>query len=651
MSQFQLFPTTSPQSRVSKNPFRREKKPQTPSPQSGSTAPEGLKGNSPQTEAFFVHVVEDTGSVKPPAKAHIPQSASASTPETPESRTWSSPQRNRSDCWDSPVTDPSKSPLKNDNHKAVSHNAPQSSSSPVIPMRSIFPRYDPNVPLSQQKYYPQLPDRSPQGRKPRALAFSPQPEIDRTLGPKTVPASVLNFPSDVLEHAEVPYSSTDELRDLWEAANGQRPEGLAGTYHLRVARTDSSTYTFGDPQSPFYTMQTHPTNELSIKRANPSQPKSNVPIMTIKLEDHRRREPPNDGLVTQLFSRLAAMLAIDQAGELARHHLLDFAEAAEVEGNALKRAAAQESCKLTWNHISRLYELRHPSLNKTHQEQPAQRPALVGAAGIPLSPVRPNYAGLLHISVSTPSADTASDCSSATQRPTILVTTPLPANAVETANAAATPRTSTLPLTDADEPLAALDLASMTLSISAMAITTTIPSLYAIDSLVSAVMAVAMSDESTRAFLLEMDLYNPCEHQKPYVIGGGKRFTGRLVTTLAEREDTEQSTELMSKIAGKKAERTGRGISWLRSFGRSKSRLGRKDGSKKVAVEEFDLEQYGRYGASSSRDGEKLPGVTRGALRVLFWGLRMVVDALTLLVKILAWALVTVTRCVTSERF
>ncbi|KAL5364318.1 hypothetical protein BJX96DRAFT_178841 [Aspergillus floccosus] len=647
MSQFQLFPTTSPQSKGSKNPFRREKRPQAASPKpSGSTL--GLKGDSLPTEAVLVHVVEETNHIKPPPQAHVPRSASVTSPETPESRTWSSPQGNRSERWDSPVTEVSKSPLSIDSHKAISYTTQQSSDSPVIPMRSMFPRYDPSVPLSQQKYYPQLPN-SPQGHRPRALTLSPQPEIDRTLGPKTVPASVMNFPTDILDPVEVRYSSTEELKDLWEAANGQRPKGLAGTYNLRVARTDSSTFTFGAPQAPFYTMQTHPTDELSIKRANPSTPKSSVPIMTLKLEDRRRREPPHDGLVAQLFSRLAAMLAIDQAGELARHHLLDFAEAAEVEGNALKRAAAQESCKLTWNHTQRLYELRHPSLSKAHQQQPAQRPALVGAAGIPLSPVRSNYAGLLHISVSTPSTDITS--SAQQQPPTILVTTPLPANAVETAHAAATSRTSTLPLTDSDEPLAALDLASMTLSISAAAITATIPSLYAIDSLVSAVMAVAIADDTARPFLLNMDLYNPCEHQAPYVVGGGKRFTGKLVATLAEREDAEQGTELASKIKGERAERGEQRLSWFRSLGRNKSESTRKGKSKKIIVEEFDLERYGRYGSSSSRDGEKLPGATRGVLRVLFWGLNMVVHGLTLMVKILAWALVTVTRCVTSEKF
>ncbi|EAU35905.1 predicted protein [Aspergillus terreus NIH2624] len=626
MSQFQLFPTTSPQSKGSKNPFRKEKRPQAASPKpSGSTR--GSKRGSPRTEAVLVHVFEETNHVKPPPQAHIPGSASVSSPETPESRTWSSPQGNGSERWDSPVTEVSKSPLSADSHKAAAHNTHQSSSSPVIPMKSIFPRYDPNVPLSQQKYYPQLPN-SPQGRRPRALTLSPQPEIDRTLGPKTVPASVMDFPTDVLDQVEVRYSSTEELKDLWEAANGQRPKDLAETYNLRVARTDSSTFTFGDPNAPFYTMQTHPTDELSIKRANPSTLKSSVPIMTLKLEDRRRRDPPNDGLVTQLFSRLAAMLAIDQAEELARRHLLDFAEAAEVEGNALKRAAAQESCKLTWNYTRRLYELRHPSLSKAHRQQPA----LVGAAGIPLSPVRSNYAGLLHISVSTPSTDVTS--SAQQQPPTILVTTPLPANAVETAHAAATPRTSTLPLMDSDEPLAALDLASMTLTISAAAITATIPSLYAIDSLVSAVMAVAIADDTARPFLLNMDLYNPCEHQAPYVVGGGKRFTGKLVATLAEREDAEQGTELASKIKSERAERGERGLSWFRSFGRKKSEPARKGKTKKIVVEEFDLERYGRYGSSSSRDGEKLPGATRGVLRVLFWGLNMVVHALTLMVKI-----------------
>jgi hypothetical protein len=419
-------------------------------------------------------------------------------------------------------------------------------------------------------------------------------------------------------------------------------------------RTDHATFTFGDPQSPFYTMHTFSTDELSLARAHPMKPHSSVSVMMLKLEDRKRRLPPNDGLVTLLFSRLAAMLAISEAEEVAKQHHLSSTEASKVEGNALKRAAAQESCRLLWNNEKRLYELQHPS----HCKQPP--PALVGAAGfgaagIPLSPVRSKYAGILHISVSTPSSDSQSR-----QPPTIIVTTPLSPNALEAATQAATPRTSTLPLTDSDEPLASLDLGTMTLSISATAIINTIPSLYAIDSLVAAMLAVAASDETTNPVLADMALYDPKQESHHFSSlsnpAGGGVFTGELVATLAEREDAKESDRLMAKIKSstfKPGTPTASNSNDKRSFWswRRPKPAKPKSKSKQIMIEQFDLEKYGRYGSSSSREGQKLPGPTRGILRLLFFGLNIIVKTLTVLVKVVAWLLVSITRCVTSEKF
>ncbi|GFF36764.1 hypothetical protein IFM46972_05000 [Aspergillus udagawae] len=655
MSQFQLFPPPSPVGGGSKNPFRKGIKKPAAKPQSSSPIPlEDLKGS--RTEAVLLQIIEDTKKVQPPPKAHVARETPLSIPETirePESESLydatpriGTAERERSPT---PKTKPSLPQGQTDSRQM----SPQPSEPPMIPMKSIFPRYDPNFPLSQQHYYPQSSGSTPRTRHyPRGLTLTPEPEIDRALGPKTVPASVLNFPTDMLEPLEVHYSSAAELKGLWEVANGQRPQNLIGTFNLRMHRTDHAIFTFGDPQSPFYTMHTFSTDELSIARAHPMKPNSNVSVMMLKLEEQKRRLPPNDGLVTLLFSRLAAMLAIGEAEELAKQHGLSSTEASKVEGNALKRAAAQESCRLLWNNEKHLYELQHPS----HCKQ--QPPALVGAAGfgaagIPLSPVRSKYAGILHITVSTPSSD-AKSC----QPPTIIVTTPLSANALEAANQAATPRTSTLPLTDSDEPLASLDLGTMTLSISATAIINTIPSLYAIDSLVAAMLAVAASDETTNPVLADMALYDPKQDSHHFSSlsnpASGGMFTGKLVATLAEREDAEESNRLMAKIKSSKfksdtpTDSNGKRSFW--SWGRSKTAKP-KSKNHKIMIEQFDLEKYGRYGSSSSREGQKLPGPTRGILRLLFFGLNMIVKTLTVLVKIVAWLLVSVTRCVTSEKF
>lgn len=369
--------------------------------------------------------------------------------------------------------------------------------------------------------------------------------------------------------------------------------------------------------------------------------------MMMNLEDRTRREHPNDGLVTLLFSRLAAMLAIDQAGEISRNYHLSPSETSEVETDALKRAAAQESCRLSWNRHQRLYELRHPSNSQRHP------PALVGAAGIPLSPVRSQSPGMVHITVSAPSSN-----ASPRQPPTIIVTGPVSPAAMEASQQAASARTSTLPVTDQDEPLAILDFGTKTLSISPSAVIATIPSLYAIDSLVAAMLAVAVSDEATNPLLADMVLGSPepsrpttSQNLGPYSM---PVFQGKLVTTIAEREDTAQSMHLASQIKSaqkkSKSNTESKGMFNFWSRDPSKSKNGAAANKNQPAVEEIDLEKYGRYG-SGSRKGQKLPGATRGILRILFFGLDMIVKGLTLLVKVLAWLLVKSTRCVTSEKF
>jgi len=369
--------------------------------------------------------------------------------------------------------------------------------------------------------------------------------------------------------------------------------------------------------------------------------------MTLSLEERSRRDHPNDGLVALLFSRLAAMLAIEQADEVSKQHQLAGSEAATVESNALKRAAAQESCRLSWNRNLRLYELRHPSLSKR------QPPALVGAAGVPLSPVRTQSSGILYITVSEPSSD-----ASPRQPPTIIVTGPVSSTAMAAAQQAATARTSTLPVTDADEPLAALDFATRTLTISPAAVTATIHSLYAIDSLVAAMLAVAVSDEATNPILADMELGSPVIKPGSISQFGSNllTFNGPLITTLAEREDYAQSMQLANQIesANTQMESAPQRRSlfefWKRKWPATQNR--QKSGKKPViVVEEFDLEKYGQYGRSSSREGEKLPGIARGLLKVLFFGLDLLVKGLTLIVKVLAWLLVNLTRCVTSEKF
>ncbi|KAL2818858.1 hypothetical protein BJX63DRAFT_44169 [Aspergillus granulosus] len=667
-SQFQLFPPPAPQG-VPKNPFRKgPRRPSTDTQSTVSTPLEDFKGKGAEAKAVVFQIVEPS-SIKSPPEANVPPPPprlftpeSVAGPSTESSR--ASPQLERRA---SPLIEVKQASSQGDGQDGASLrplSPPQPSVSPVVPMKSIFPQFNPAAPLSQQQYNKGISNNFSRPRvRPSLEIQTTVPEIDRVLGPKTVPADVHDFPADVLDPVEIQYSSLAQLKRLWDITNGQKLDNASGTFNLRMERPDAATFVFGDPSSPFYTMQTYSTNEVSLTRANPSLPNSNIPIMMFQLESRDRRELPNDGLISHLFSRLAAMLAIDQAADLARQHQLAPPDAAEVETNALKRAAALESCKLSWNAVKRVYELRHPSLNRQYPTQEAQMatpPALVGAAGIPLSPKSQHHSGALHITVSTPSVTQGQS-----QAPTILVTAPLPANTLSgAASAVASPRTSTLPFSgsesDSDETLASLDLRTMTLSICTSAINDAIPSLYAIDSVVAAILAVAVSDASTNPVLGDMPLYDPARLQtqlptppKPAHINTGSSRP-KFFATLAERDDAEGPqldiqipTRTQAQIQTSKDRRNWwtlfrSKLTHIQAKRRQKSKGKSSANSSPTSPEEFDLEKYGVKISSTVEKHakqEELPGLARGIVKLFVWGIKLMFWVLTVAFRIMAWGL------------
>lgn len=259
MSSFHLFPPPSPdvETKGSRILIRKGKKPSLGS--SSSIPLEDLNGSN-ETDTGLRGISGDMR-VQPPPKVHIKSNSETMlgptpTPKLPSS--WTLRSVNQQNDRASPSNVSSSTMLANNNCYAqiprpapVPGPGPGRSSTPDtdndIPMRSIFPRYNPNIPLNQQHYYPQSqPQPQPQlsklppfrhKPKPPDLTLSPEPEIDRDLGPKTVPASVMDFPAGVRDSGEmeIRYSSVDELKRLWEVANGQRPEGL-GEFNLRLSR-------------------------------------------------------------------------------------------------------------------------------------------------------------------------------------------------------------------------------------------------------------------------------------------------------------------------------------------------------------------------------------------------------------------------------
>lgn len=394
-------------------------------------------------------------------------------------------------------------------------------------------------------------------------------------------------------------------------------------------------------------MQTFDTNEISISRTNPSRRTSSFDILLVSLEPGSRRQAPHDGLVTYIFPKLAAMLAIDQSNELARLHQLAPTHRDEMQAAAVQRAADQESCRLYWREDSNRYELEHPAIGRDIRD-PNFAISPVGGA-VAQKPV-------LHITIS--SHNLRSPMSTTYAPPVIYVTNP---NAKTSHNS--TPqsihagiRMSTLPQSDVDDPLCSLDLGTMTLHIAAKEILTLMPSLYAIDSIISAMLAVAVADEATNPTMASMDIWQPRPKAPMSQFGGSvKSYTGSTYyATLAEREEAEEERKLMAQV--QRRDRRTRSVTvdsdekktgWF-ARGEKKSKATSK--TKSIAVAEFDLEKLGVYQAGE-RKGEDLPAVTRSLVAAVVWGLQCLVWVLTAVVRLLVWGLVNGTRAVTSEKF
>lgn len=125
-----------------------------------------------------------------------------------------------------------------------------STRSPV--MHSMFPRYNPKIPLAKQHYYPNdeihrgLVDSKPKVNGLSASStsvfshdetLSPTPLKVNMRTPKMMDDGKSDVPVDASENSELPpaISTPEELLDLWSVANGQRSQEAAEGYTLRLS--------------------------------------------------------------------------------------------------------------------------------------------------------------------------------------------------------------------------------------------------------------------------------------------------------------------------------------------------------------------------------------------------------------------------------
>lgn len=254
--------------------------------------------------------------------------------------------------------------------------APPPTAPPAL--RSMFPTYNPDLPLDQQNYGPT--QMNPSGM-PRAVvsrqSYFEDPEAAAERPPVRSPP--FRVPTRPQNPPVIPaISTTEQLQDLWKVTNGWQASGSEGrVYCLKLTQQkDAPVYTLSSTSQPFYSLRLDPTSAsayVSLSRHDPSKiykapkPSSGSPAsilngvlsgnnrasdtkhwqeaLSTTLEEESRRHSPNDGLAALLMPCAATKIVLDRADD------------------PVTVAAAERECgRLVWDDDSASHYLVHPAL-------------------------------------------------------------------------------------------------------------------------------------------------------------------------------------------------------------------------------------------------------------------------------------------------
>lgn len=264
---------------------------------------------------------------------------------------------------------------RNSNSSHTSGKDVQAGSSREDPMlHSIFPRYNPEIALEHQAYYPtqtsqtQIPQTAINRRE-----YSPSVNgIGGQQSPMVIGSSPGKFAKGVQDEAIMEPSNNEEMKELWKVVNGWRVSSSEGRKFCLKMKSDPEepTHTLSSATQPFYTLRLVPTStsaQMTMMRHDPNKPAkgSNSPklggtsktpnsmeVMATTLEETARRLPPNDGLVALLYPRAASDMVIDVVNKSAR-----------ADSEQVIAAAERECGRLVWDEDSGKYYLVHPAIS------------------------------------------------------------------------------------------------------------------------------------------------------------------------------------------------------------------------------------------------------------------------------------------------
>ncbi|KAF9771335.1 hypothetical protein IL306_011032 [Fusarium sp. DS 682] len=265
------------------------------------------------------------------------------------------------------------------------------------PLRSIFPAYNPEVPLNQQNYAPTeiQPTQMPRAvisrqtyHEPTAGSTSRNAVRSPEFSPMSVQSAQSSWPHRNVQQQEPPLiptvSSNERLKNYWKVANGWQASPSEGrVYCMKLAQEkDAPVYSLSSASQPFYNLRIDPTSAsayVTLTRHDPNKPyKAPKPeasssassiisgvvghnsnssgtkatdtkhwqeALTTTLEEETRRHPPNDGLVALLMPTPATKMAIERSQDPQSVML-----------------AERECARLVWDEDSSHHFLVHPAL-------------------------------------------------------------------------------------------------------------------------------------------------------------------------------------------------------------------------------------------------------------------------------------------------
>lgn len=323
--------------------------------------------------------------------AHTPIQRQASTRSH---RTNGTPERRRalnSALSDAPSPAEGSPTLVRMNSSATySRWTPQGHDSPAqdaIPMRSMFPVYDPNLPLQAQSYRPQVAPSS---------MLVPQ---ERARNPEYAPAVQSHAESSSQAQQQVYITPLDHLGALWACANGSMTMPDPKSYTFKMFRPSAFSekkkqqIVFGPLESkPFYSLsKSHPNaedldegHELLVSRHHASK-EDILPVSHMQLQPPPPPTTSRSGRgsgfsdvhvaasqITTITPILATLHSLDSAAKTSQAHTLALVDpnatspaAQRLAERAVAEANAREACTLAWTPTCpRMgkYELHHPSL-------------------------------------------------------------------------------------------------------------------------------------------------------------------------------------------------------------------------------------------------------------------------------------------------